>query len=100
MTQHTQLPWRLAENGERIAFAECHVTGANGRPVATTIYPLAKSDWRSEDEANARFIVQACNAYDTLLAALKELLEESYGEDSDGIRLARAAIAKATPQAR
>ena len=74
--QHTPLPWRTARAGERIGFADAHITGANRRPVATTLYPLAKSDWRAEDEANARFIVQACNAHDELLAACRLAIPE------------------------
>ena len=58
-----------------------------------------------EVEANAHFIVQACNAHDELLAALKECMS-LVGEDNlpenvnDVLDRALAAIAKATsPQA-
>ena len=75
--QHTPIPWRTAQLGERIAFPDVHITGANGRPVASTMYPIAKSDWRAEDEANARFIILAVNSFDALLAACKYTLDEA-----------------------
>ena len=102
MTQkHTPLPWGLSEPGERIAFALCHISGANHRPVATTVYPLAPPDWYQEDVANARFIVQACNAHEDLLAALKVMVftrgiwEHLEATDPMALEQARTAIAKA-----
>ena len=76
MTEYTPLPWRTAQFAERMAFDTSHITGANGRPVATTIYPLGRSDWLAEDEANARFIVLAVNSFNALLAALELLLDQ------------------------
>ena len=71
--KHTPTPWRTAQLGERIAFPNVHITGANGRPVASTMYPMAKSDWKAEDEANACFIILAVNAHANLLEALERI---------------------------
>ena len=70
-TQRTPGPWSVAKEGERLAFPECCITATNGRPIASTIYPLALPTWRSEDVLNAEFIVRACNNHEALLAALK-----------------------------
>ena len=99
---HTPLPWSVALPGERVAFPECHITGANGRPVSTTIYPLAPANWRSEDAANAEFIVRACNAYAELLAALQVMTLTPHInvylrlQDPKALEQATNAIAKAT----
>lgn len=71
----TPLPWTLSEN--RIAPWKTFIEGANGRPVADTVYPLAKPDWHTEDEANAAFIVQACNSYDAMKEAIEKAIEHS-----------------------
>lgn len=55
------------------------------------------------DEANAEFIVRACNAHDDLLEALKAIVEDVTDEEHEPhdwsehvvIRNARAAIARA-----
>jgi len=104
MVKHTPGPWRVAVEGERMAFAQCHITGANGRPVASTIYPLACPDWREEDTVNAHLIAAAPE----LLAALEGLVANARAKafglaDEWGVVLknAEAAITKATnPQAR
>lgn len=66
----------------------------------------AESD-EPTDEANAEFIVRACNSHDDLLAALKELLEDPDYQIAIGgnpravdamLARARAAIAKAEPR--
>ena len=104
MQKHTPLPWRIAEPGERVAFEEVHVTGANGRPVASTLYPLAKSFWRAEDEANACFIVTAVNAHEEMLAAAQFTLSVMKTNHLDielseklAVEKLEAAIAKASP---
>ena len=116
MTQkHTPVPWDIA------AHMTYTIADAQGRVIAST----RTLSFLNTEEAisNARFIVQAVNAHEDLLAALERLLPEEewsrLGETNDGsiicwvcvntqaeghavdckIGLARAAIAKASPQA-
>lgn len=54
----------------------------------------------ADAEANAAFIVRACNSHDALLEALKQAVEwdgcDSEGVDAVWLEQARAAIAAAT----
>jgi len=69
MTQHTKLPWTLGKGAVRLRtedgtlVAECYTTGNYIR------YPK-----KSEREANAAFIVKACNNHDPLTKAAQKLL--------------------------
>lgn len=93
-TQHSPLPW--VQDG-------C-VVEAFDAPFHHDIAATSKSAiWTSDEsraEANAKFIVKACNCHDELLAALKDLLNATSGNPKtpptgfEAIR-ARAAIAKA-----
>lgn len=69
-------------------------------------YPICDSMNRhhcispEEDEANGKVIVHALNCYGELLAALKAIMPEGWGDDDvmdhiPGIKQARLAIAKA-----
>ena len=109
MTQkHTRLPWRFATAEERMGYIGCHIMGANGRPVASTVDPLSPPGDHLEDKANALLILQASNAHEELLAACEDALQWMEANllptDKSGFesrKLLRAAIAKATsPQAR
>lgn len=52
-----------------------NIFGANERYVANCIgYSSNLADSMRESEANAEFIVRACNAHDDLLSAAKEAL--------------------------
>jgi queuine/archaeosine tRNA-ribosyltransferase len=69
MTQkHTHTPWTLGKgtvrirNAENVLVAECYTTGNSIR------YPI-----KEEREANAEFIVHACNAHAKLVEALKDI---------------------------
>ena len=107
MAEHTPTPWiatfsRTFTKGRRKFTLEQDPHHAHrwiGDLWLTEGLPDAVQD------ANARFIVQACNAHDELLAALKELVplvgEDNLPEDvNDILDRALAAIAKATsPQA-
>lgn len=101
--QHTPLPWKQhTGNGKTYA----NVRGADDRWVADC-------GSRSDDiaQANAAFIVRACNCHDDLLAALQNALaslhilpmpqlDSSVATNADIIQVTikgiRAAIAKAT----
>lgn len=99
---HTPTPWKL-ENGHSI-IADHPFKGA---PVATT-YKLAdngRAQQQIPQEANASFIVRACNAHDELLAAATSalnLMRMTYSHATDIPKAAdtvlpalEAAIAKA-----
>ena len=48
------------------------------------------------EEANAAFIVRACNSHDALVAALRDIADAVYGTDTARLRArARAALAAA-----
>ena len=71
MAEHTKLPWRI----ERVSrFGEYDVLGANGEQVAAC-YVTDGADEPEEypSEANAAFIVKACNAHEALVKALQDL---------------------------
>jgi hypothetical protein len=84
---HTPIPWKAT----RYSHYGILVT-AKKRAIAGMMYRLP------EDQANAEFIVRACNAHADLLAALEAAIERCVwqeGNGSDWIDLARAAIARA-----
>ena len=92
---HTPVPWKVGrwvKHGEDLLYLPI-VAGEAIIASCNAVAPHAPCV--EEIEQNAHLIVRAVNCHDDLLAALKELLEESYGEESSGITLARAAVAKA-----
>ena len=116
--QHTPTPWTYQPL--QPFMKGCPIgTGDLAIPTASTLIATAWNTTRglsgpqgAETEANARFIVQACNAHEELLAALEDLLvffksgndvpveRAIIHADSVWVAKARAAIAKATsPQA-
>ena len=78
--QHTPLPWRFATKEEQMGYIGCHIMGANGRPVASTVDPLSLPGDLLEDKANALLILQAVNTHEELLAACKLALRFSMGD--------------------
>lgn len=91
---HTLGPWFLSPLVSREGF---RINDSEG-------YCVAETDGRSgdgEEEANAQFIVKACNAHDEMQAALKLALDEIHHpgaarfNDRDIDEVIRAAIAKA-----
>lgn len=64
-TQHTKTPWRVGElcNGNIEIIHDNMQSGAITRALARV---TARPTWISEAEANAAFIVSACNEYDEL----------------------------------
>ena len=66
--KHTPVPWRQEWSKKSPSL---NVFGANGYPVCRVPVHLSVGD---DDEANAEFIIQACNAYDNLLEACKDML--------------------------
>jgi len=90
--KHTPGPWRID------APAGSVIIGPDEIDVALT---FAGSGFREleTDEANAEFIVRACNSHDELLAALQRVADWIFNIDGDCVAdaqaWARAAIAKA-----
>lgn len=116
-TKHTPGPWHLrTANGRLPVVRESKrphgeashyraVIGSGDTLGGPVIVDLDFGYGKPEDQANAEFIVRACNAHDDLLAALKAMLSE-YGDVGDEsilaedepnhpVILAHAAIAKA-----
>lgn len=92
--KHTKTPWRVGElNATGIEIKhDDNTPGANSLVIARV---TARQTWLSEAEANAAFIVRACNGHDDLVKALKEIVRnDPYNQSSAGI-IARAALAKA-----
>ena len=122
MTQkHTPTPWDIQNKGLGVSVnnrssARVEVVQGINLDGSTDLPKIARMpDLSDRSYANARFIVQACNAHEDLLAALEGLhkemtavpakawlhLDAEVGEAIDrALETAWAAIAKATgPQA-
>jgi hypothetical protein len=94
-TTHTPTPWYTElDRSIRADDGDGHVA------------LLAGSDFNvATEEANAAFIVRACNAHDALVAALRELIDDADNSGvtahfkgrgfDESIEKARAALAKA-----
>jgi len=92
-SKHTETPWKYSD-----AYYETQVDirDEGGRRIAVVVtdYPMMTCRM----EANAHFIVRACNCHDELLEALEDLVSdwEITGElELSVLSNARAAIAKA-----
>lgn len=116
MTQkHTPVPWTY----QRLQpyMKGCSIgTGNLAIPTASMLIATAWNTTRglsgpqdAETEANARFIVRACNAHEELLAGLQALMRTPYildildyleAHDPMALEKMRAALTKASPQAR
>lgn len=76
--KHTPGPWHVGQgNGEGCIFADGDGVRMRLEEHGTALYPIAKCamGWnKEEDEANAAFIVKACNAHDTLMSALADCI--------------------------
>jgi hypothetical protein len=92
-TQHTPTPWQVDASKHSVSIV------ADRFCVAQTA--TAQTGNVAPAEANAAFIVRACNAHDELVAALRELLWTEQFDDDDPRLIAarlqsRAALAKAS----
>lgn len=103
--QHHPLPWTVDNAHITSAY---DVFDANGRLVANcgSWSDSHNPNQHAEKKANARYIVQACNSFEDLLAALKRAVaavdqhNDGGSLDYDWVGEAEDAIAKATsPQA-
>jgi len=106
MIKHTPVPWKVIGRSiyqtEAVGGREViHGSGIKGRDSEDR----NRQDVINEAEANARFIVTACNSYASLLEALKMLVAdyEEIGGDAlydDAYRQAKEEIRKAEEQMR
>lgn len=92
MNAPTPVPWMVDWRSIRRATPDAD---SGAQPVLCTLGSEETSD--SEDEANARFIVLACNSHYDLLQALRAVLPwaEDDKPEQPEFAAARAAIAKA-----
>lgn len=114
MREHTELPWVAIEgdtlNPERPWGVSCYLSreaceeidGDDATwPSRTEVIAEVCDGEPGVAEADAKFIVRACNAYDELLAALRQaradILDPNRGPHGTGPAIAKidAAIAKA-----
>lgn len=101
MSTRTPGPWEaLPQNGAGPMLVHRYATGQQMKPTALRLiaHLLERGSSLSEDQANATFIVTACNAHDELVAALRHAVEV-HGEpdgshDFQWVKDARAALAK------
>lgn len=89
-TTHSPLPWTVEH-----PFGEpgCFISSSNPRTTNPLVAQLVSHS--GEHEANARFIITACNSHAALLGALERLLklcEDGEGNDIYGQEQARQAI--------
>ena len=86
ITQHTPTPWSIGSSNP----GEGHVIESDSadRTIAWTANSYCASNDEEyisqEDEANAEFIVRACNSHDALLEALE--LYDSFSKANDDWR--------------
>ena len=104
-TKHTPTPWKVRHDSDESGDGYM-IEDKNGYPIANTMYFASDKDTREMhkkwDKENAQFIVTACNAFEDMLEALKNLLWNFDGKETDlslvqkrAIKYAKAAISKA-----
>jgi len=72
MSKHTRIPWEVSEELDGVySGSKTWIKGARGFIAKTTnqVRPCLKKE---ECEANAHFIVTACNCHDELVGACKD----------------------------
>jgi hypothetical protein len=103
--KHTPLPWGYDGDGfDSVAAQHCNTDGYTVFPVdeggdcdGPSICEITDCGDDTEAEANAAFIVRACNAHYIYKEALEKLASLD-GGTSEGNRIAQSAIAKAEGQ--
>lgn len=103
---HTATPWTLRGDDReymgKIIEAECMGIGhyaSIGQTIQRNAHPVYGGEITQEEaEANAAFIVRACNAYDDLVKALDMATRQNELDmlmTGETLRICRAALAKA-----
>jgi hypothetical protein len=80
-TAHTPTPWQYDEDALHVFVNGSGVEGDGA--VICEVWPGFGSGESKEREANAAFIVRACNAHDDLVAALRGLVNADVDRLSD-----------------
>jgi len=89
-TKHTATPWKLHFYDDEKELS----IGIQGEKYFCEVARIP--NYTSTDEANAEFIVRACNCHDGLLGACESaLMELKYGAGHEAIDKLQDAIAKA-----
>lgn len=77
--RHSQLPWRVIENDgaylKQPAYGRLRIEAGNEQEHVVAVVITDMPDTILPAKANADFMVRACNAYETQLAALKRIEE-------------------------
>lgn len=93
---HTALPWAQSHRRKRTGMYSTQVYCADGETIAEIDWyprPAGNGAVSTYREANAAFIVRACNNHYQLLSALREAIEELWDRDHssmDRIQFERA----------
>ena len=112
-SKHTPTPWAILDSERLIVGRDegCGTETPTADCLAEIVYKTPGLPNRETREANAAFIIQACNAHEDLLEALRGIVDrmEVLADDAEecgydqraentrkDIAAARAAIAKAT----
>jgi hypothetical protein len=98
--QHTPGPWKVfgVRRNQYLAVIDS-IPDQDGKVIANCICHVAMTN--PDAQANAEFIVRACNAHDDLLEACEQALicieqdEHTHGRNFGAGNVLRAAIAKA-----
>jgi len=97
--EHTKLPWSYEHRKKKNGMYSTEVFCNEGQTIATLAWYSIPTDngFTTNREANAAFIVKACNCHDELLKAAKEALSiiEKYSDVPVHIFALKEAIAKA-----
>lgn len=107
-TKHTPTPWDYGYQGGKYGKGELLITGDKGEEYSALVGQIHTIDPK-EAEANAAFIVRACNAHDELVAALECAAEsiEAFGaqaaklpEQKEQLRKDMSVVLRALAKAR
>jgi len=104
--QHTPVPWHYWERNDsrKYVIADSEATEAGRMPLGTNmIADVVPVSTGNHHEANAAFIVRACNAHDEMLTACRARLNEWHKnvsnmekKEPESVKLSRSAIVAAT----
>lgn len=78
--RHTPTPWHIHRKADASENDLPWIAGHMGRPLAFITHETILREDLERANANAAFIVRACNAHDELVAALKLVQQDVRGE--------------------
>lgn len=89
MSEHQKTPYAMSAIDTNGRFTQWQIYDAQGRNVCDIYYVNANG------EATARFIVEASNAHQLLVDALREIAADDYNQLETARGIARNALAEA-----